>query len=133
MGARSDKPGDEFKRFVLDQLARVPALSSAPFFGGTGLRSGTDFFGMIMGGTLYFSTSPATREDYQKLGSRCFSYVKQGRTQQTKLFEVPAEVLDDAQTLLVWANRAVAASRQKCGAGDSLKRNRMRRKNPRDV
>lgn len=133
MGARSDKPGGEFKRFVLDQLARVPALSSAPFFGGTGLRSGADFFGMITDGTLYFSTSPATREDYQKLGSRCFSYVKQGKVQETKLFEVPAEVLDDAQTLLVWANRAIVASRQKRAAGDSRKRSRSGRKNPRDV
>lgn len=106
------KPGNAFKDFVLDQLARLPALSSAPFFGGIGLRSGTDFFGMIMDGTLYFSTSPATRQEFEKRGSRCFSYVKQGKVQQTKLFEVPAEVLDDAEMLLIWANRAIAASRQ---------------------
>ncbi|MDE2256561.1 MAG: TfoX/Sxy family protein [Xanthomonadaceae bacterium] len=109
---------DEFKRFVLDQLTRVPALSSAPFFGGVGLRSGDDFFGMIMGGALYFSTSPATREEFQKLGSRCFSYTKKGgKAQDTRLFEVPAEVLDDAETLHAWANRAIAVSRQKHKAG----------------
>jgi TfoX/Sxy family transcriptional regulator of competence genes len=73
------KPGGAFRDFVLDQLARVPALSSAPFFGGIGLRSGAAFFGMIMDGTLYFSTSPATRVEYEKRGSRCFSYVKQGK------------------------------------------------------
>lgn len=112
------KPSNAFKEFVLDQLARVPALSSAPFFGGIGLRSGADFFGMIMDGTLYFSTSPETREDYQKLGSRCFSYTKKdGKVQDTKLFEVPAEVLDDAETLHAWAIRAVAASGQKRKAG----------------
>ncbi|HMM57879.1 MAG TPA: TfoX/Sxy family protein [Rudaea sp.] len=118
------KPRDEFKHFVLDQLARVPALSSAPFFGGTGLRSGENFFGMIMGGTLYFSTSPDTRAEYQELGSRCFSYTKKdGKVQDTKLFEVPAEVLDDAETLLVWANRAIAASGQKRKAGSGRKKN----------
>ncbi|HEY7872226.1 MAG TPA: TfoX/Sxy family protein [Rudaea sp.] len=117
------KPRDEFKCFVLDQLARVPALSSAPFFGGTGLRSGASFFGVIFGGTLYFSTSPATREEYQKLGSRCFSYAKKdGKVQDTKLFEVPAEVLDDAETLLIWANRAIAASAQKRKAGPGRKK-----------
>ncbi|MCE7951707.1 MAG: TfoX family protein [Xanthomonadales bacterium PRO7] len=117
------KPRDEFKHFVLDQLARVPALSSAPFFGGIGLRSGAIFFGVIFGGTLYFSTSPATREEYQNLGSRCFSYMKEdGEVQDTKLFEVPAEVLDDAETLLVWANRAIAASGQKRKAGSGRKR-----------
>ena len=117
------KPRDEFKHFVLDQLARVPALSSAPFFGGIGLRSGENFFGMIMDGTLYFSTSPDTREDYQKLGSRCFSYTKKdGKVQDTKLFEVPAEVLDDAETLLAWANRAIVASGQKRKVGSGRKK-----------
>ena len=120
---KMSKPCDEFKRFVLDQLARVPALSSAPFFGGIGLRSGAIFFGMIMGGTLYFSTSPAAREDYQKLGSRCFSYTKKdGKIQDTKLFEVPAEVLDDAETLHVWANRAIDASTQKRKASPGRKK-----------
>ncbi|MGH8042078.1 MAG: TfoX/Sxy family protein [Rudaea sp.] len=117
------KPSDEFKCFVLDQLSRVPALTSAPFFGGIGLRSGANFFGMIMGGTLYFSTSPATREEYQKLGSRCFSYTrKDGKVQDTKLFEVPAEVLDDPETLHTWADRAITASRQKRSASRSRKR-----------
>src|SRR6185312_381795 len=117
------KPGNDFKDFVLDQLARVPALSSAPFFGGTGLRSGAIFFGVIFGGTLYFSTSPATREDYQRLGSRCFSYTKKdGKVQDTKLFEVPAEVLDDAETLCEWANRAIVASSQKRKASPGRKK-----------
>lgn len=116
------KPGNAFKDFVLDQLARVPVLSSASFFGGIGLRSGANFFGMIMGGTLYFSTSPETREEYQRLGSRCFSYVKQGKVQATKMFEVPAEVLDDAETLRVWAQRAIADSGKKHRGGAAVKR-----------
>jgi TfoX/Sxy family transcriptional regulator of competence genes len=117
------KPGGAFRDFVLDQLARVSALSSAPFFGGIGLRSGAAFFGMIMDGTLYFSTSPATRVEYEKRGSRCFSYVKQGKRQETKLFEVPAEVLDDADTLRVWAQRAIADSGKKDMGGAEGKRN----------
>ena len=107
------KPRDAFQEFVFDQLARVPALSSSPFFGGIGLRSGERFFGMIMRGTLYFSTGPATRADYEKRGSRCFSYAKQGKLQETKLFEVPAEVLDNADMLRDWALRAVADSGKK--------------------
>ncbi len=118
---KMSKPGNEFTQFVLDQLSGVPALTSAPFFGGIGLRSGASFFGMIMGGTLYFSTSPATREDYRKCGSRCFSYAKQGKVQETKFYEVPAEVFDDAETLRVWAIRAIAASGQKRKAGGSRK------------
>jgi TfoX/Sxy family transcriptional regulator of competence genes len=87
------------------------------------LRSGAAFFGMIMDGTLYFSTSPATRVEYEKRGSRCFSYVKQGKRQETKLFEVPAEVLDDADTLRVWAQRAIADSGKKDMGGAEGKRN----------
>jgi TfoX/Sxy family transcriptional regulator of competence genes len=120
------KPSDEFTRFVLDQLASVPALSSAPFFGGIGLRSGASFFGMIMDGALYFSTSSATRVEYERRGSRCFSYAKQGKMQETKLFEVPAEVLDDADMLHDWALRAVADSGKKHKAGAAGKRKRER-------
>lgn len=117
------KPSDEFRGFVLDQLSQVPALSSTAFFGGIGLRSGTNFFGMIMDGTLYLSTSPATREEYQKLGSRCFSYAKKdGKVQATKLFEVPAEVLDDPEILHAWARQAIVVSRQKRRASRSRKR-----------
>jgi TfoX/Sxy family transcriptional regulator of competence genes len=79
------KPRDEFTHFVLDQLARVPALTSTPFFGGIGLRSGASFFGVIMGGSLYFSTSPATRAEYEKRGSKCFSYAKQGKMPTARL------------------------------------------------
>jgi DNA transformation protein len=118
------KPGGAFRDFVLDQLSSVPALSSAPFFGGIGLRSGAAFFGVIMDGTLYFSTSPATRVEYEKRGSRCFSYVKQGKRQETKLFEVPAEVLDDADMLRDWALRAVADSGKKHKAATARKRKR---------
>src|SRR5215469_9090956 len=107
------KPGDEFTRFVFDQLSQVPALTSAPFFGGVGLRSGATFFGMIMDGTLYFSTGPATRAEYEKRGSRCFSYAKQDKVQATKMFEVPAEILDDPETLRDWAERAIADSDKK--------------------
>ena len=117
-----NKPSDEFTRFVFDQLGHVPALTSAPFFGGVGLRSGTSFFGMVMDGTLYFSTSPATRAEYEERGSRCFSYAKQGKVQATKLFEVPAEVLDDADTIRVWAQRAIVDSGKKRKAGASRKR-----------
>ncbi|MGA9335662.1 MAG: TfoX/Sxy family protein [Rudaea sp.] len=117
------KPGDEFLQFVLDQLSSVASLASAPFFGGIGLRSGADFFGVIMAGTLYFSTSPATRDDFLKHGSRCFSYAKKdGTVQQTKLFEVPAEVLDDPEMLHTWADRAILASRQKRRASRPRKR-----------
>jgi TfoX/Sxy family transcriptional regulator of competence genes len=127
------KSSDAFKDFVLDQLARVPALSSAPFFGGIGLRSGTSFFGMIMDGTLYFSTGPATRAEYEKRGSKCFSYAKQGKVQKTKLFEVPADVLDDADTLRIWADRAIADAGQKRKAAGVRKSGRPgpRRVNPR--
>ena len=116
------KPSDEFTRFVLDQLARLPMLTSAPFFGGIGLKSGASFFGMIMDGMLYFSTSPATRAEYEVRGSRCFSYAKQGKVQATKLFEVPAEVLDDADMLRDWAQRAIADAGKKRRAGASRKR-----------
>ncbi len=104
---------NEFKAFVLDQLCDIPELSSGPFFGGTGLRSGAVFFGMIMDGTLFFTTDDRSRPTYEKLGAKCFAYEKQGRMQSTRLFEVPAEVLDDQERLAAFATEAIAVAKAK--------------------
>lgn len=118
------RPSKEFEAFVLDQLSDVPSLSSGPFFGGVGLRSDGRFFGMLMGSALYFSTSPSTREAYRRHESRPFAYAKGGKLQETKLFEVPASVLDDPEQLRDWALEAIAVAGQKPRAGTSRKRKR---------
>jgi len=71
---------------------------------------------MIMGNSLYFVVNDNTRQKYEKAGMTAFSYAtKKGRVQVRKYFELPEEVLTDAEKLRLWASESiqVAANTQK--------------------
>ena len=101
---------DSFKEFVLDQLGALPELRSRAMFGGHGLYQADRFFGILMDGRLYFRTDERTRTAYLELGMRPFVYEKSRRAMTLKYFEVPADVLDNRQELVAWANRALQAA-----------------------
>jgi len=101
---------DSFKEFVLDQLGALPELRSRAMFGGHGLYQADRFFGILMDGRLYFRTDERTRTAYLELGMRPFVYEKSRRTMTLKYFEVPADVLENRQELVAWANRALQAA-----------------------
>lgn len=97
-----------FLDFVLEQLAEAKALKVRPMFGGHGLYMGESFFGIVHKGSLYFRTDEASRAAYVKAGSRPFN--PKNRQELHRYYEVPSEVLEDADELIVWA-RAAAKSR----------------------
>ncbi len=63
------------------------------------------FFGIVHKGSLYFRTDEESRAAFLKKGSRPFN--PKGAKELHRYYEVPAEVLEDADLLLVWARRAV--------------------------
>jgi DNA transformation protein len=105
-------------------------------FGGVGLYMGDAFFGIVHKGSLYMRTDEASRPAYVKAGSRPFNPKGRaallrapvqdstgrpargagrvaGKVAQPpssgllhRYYEVPSEVLEDADELLVWAKRA---------------------------
>jgi DNA transformation protein len=93
-----------FKDFVLEQLEAAKGLKTRAMFGGHGLYIGASFFGIVHKGSLYFRTDEASRPAYVKAGSRPFN--PKGRIELHRYYEVPSEVLEDAEELLVWAKRA---------------------------
>ena len=96
---------DSFKDYALDQLAGLPALKCRGMFGGFGLYAGGKFFGIVFQGRHYFKTSAVTRASYQ---SRGMTHFRPGANQQlTFYFEVPAEVVEDANELTRWAEEAI--------------------------
>ena len=104
-------PSGEFAQFVLEQLDAIPDLSAGRFFGGSGIKSRSTLFAMIMGNALYFAVDDATRADYERLGSRCFSYgTKKGPVEVRRFLEVPGEVLEDRERLVTFAQGAIAAA-----------------------
>ncbi|MGE3154785.1 MAG: TfoX/Sxy family protein [Nitrospiraceae bacterium] len=89
---------------MLDQLAEVHGLRCVPMFGGHGLYRGATFFGIIHRGRLYFKTDDRTRAAYVVRGMKPF----RPNSKQTlkSYYEVPVEVIEDAEQLVAWARRA---------------------------
>jgi DNA transformation protein len=98
------KKRDSFLDFVEEQLG--PGNSFRAMFGGHGIYRGDVFFGILSKGRLYFRTGPITRADYVAKGSAPFR--PNARQTLKSYYEVPADVLEDAETLRAWAAKAAS-------------------------
>ena len=93
-----------FKDFVLDQLAALRGLTCRAMFGGYGLYHRATFFGIIHKGRLYFKVTEATVPRYKEQSMKPF---RPNAKQTLKSFyEVPIDVLEDAEALTQWATEA---------------------------
>jgi DNA transformation protein len=94
------------REFVLDQLAGLPGMRDRAMFGGVGLYADDLFFGILASDILYFKVDGSNRQDYELAGSRPFKpYADRAMTMP--YYAVPVEILEDAPTLVRWAERAV--------------------------
>ncbi|HKG34186.1 MAG TPA: TfoX/Sxy family protein [Gemmatimonadales bacterium] len=101
-----------FRSFVLEQLGRVVRdVRGRSMFGGVGIYSGDVFFALIADDTLYFKVDDSTRPDFESRNMDPFRpYGPDGEVMQ--YYCVPAEVLEDAEALADWAERAIAVARR---------------------
>ena len=113
-------PDDSFKEFVLDQLSALPEVRAKAMFGGHGLYQAERFFGILMGGRLYFKADEQTRAAYLERGMGPFVYEKARHTMAMSYYEVPPEVFENREEIVTWANRAilVATASPKKSAGE---------------
>jgi DNA transformation protein len=91
--------------FVLDQLDGIAGLRARRMFSGVGLYSGDVFFALIHGGVLYLKVDDTTRARYTR--RRLKPFQPDGMAAMTSYYPVPASILEDADTLCVWARDAV--------------------------
>jgi DNA transformation protein len=102
-------PSNDYAAYVLEQLEALPGITNGRLFGGVGLKAGDVQFAMIIDGTLYFVVDDSTRPKYEAMGSTCFAYnTKQRRVDVRRYFEVPADVLENGDELVAWADEAIA-------------------------
>ncbi|MFL5569504.1 MAG: TfoX/Sxy family protein [Gemmatimonadaceae bacterium] len=102
-----------FQALVVDQLSRaVHGIRARTMFGGVGLYSGDLFFALIADDTLYFKVDASTRQDYESRRMGPFRpFGDDGGTMQ--YYQLPEDVLEDPDSLRVWAEKALAIARQK--------------------
>jgi DNA transformation protein and related proteins len=101
---------DDFRDFVLEQLAPAGRVTPRAMFGGVGLYLDGLFFALIDDDTLYFKADEATRLRYQQAGSKPFCPFPDRPDQSMAYWQVPAEVLEDADQLATWAREAMGVA-----------------------
>ena len=99
---------DEYLQFVLEQLQGLGNVTSRRMFGGVGLYQEGRFFAIIMDDTLYFKVNDANRGDYEARGMGRFRPYPDKPHLSMTYYELPADVLEDADECAAWARRSVA-------------------------
>jgi DNA transformation protein and related proteins len=97
---------DDYREFVLEQLRPAGRVTARPMFGGVGLYLDGVFFALIDDDTLYFKTDDSNRARYELAGSPPFCPYPDRPEQSMGYWQVPPEVLEDADELAVWAREA---------------------------
>jgi DNA transformation protein len=116
---------DGYRTYIIEQLAALPALSARRMFGALGLYSGDWFFALIDDDTLFFKVDDANRDDYLSRGMKAFMPIP-GQVSMG-YFQVPAEVIEEAEELTRWARRCVEVA-QRAGLQKQKKRKTPARK-----
>jgi DNA transformation protein len=100
----------QFLAYVLEQLAGVGSLRSNRMFGGVGLYSDGLFFGLIDDDTLFFKTDDSNIEPYRARRMPRFMPFPDRPEAVLGYHQVPADVIEDAETLVEWARRSIAVA-----------------------
>jgi DNA transformation protein len=102
---------ESFKDFVLDQLVGMDDVEARRMFGGFGLYQDEVFFGIVHKGKLFFKIDESTVGEYRKRKMKTF----RPNAKQTlkSYYQVPVEVVEDADELRQWAVKAVSCQTKK--------------------
>ncbi len=102
----------EYREFVLESLGRVaPAVTARSMFGGVGVYSAGLFFALMAGDTLYLKVDDTNRGDFQALGMGPFNPFGDEK-HVMQYYELPADLLEDADALRPWVQNAVDVARR---------------------
>ena len=102
---------ESFKNFVLDQFRELDDVEARRMFGGYGLYQDETFFGIIHKGRLYFKIDESTVGEYRKRKMRPF---RPNPKQTLKTYyQVPVDIIEDADQLRHWAEKAVGCQTEK--------------------
>lgn len=97
-----------YKAFVLEQLNQVRPTTARAMFGGLGIYADGLFFALADDDVLYFKVDDTNRPDFEAAGTGPFRPF--GDERAMAYFEVPAEVLEDADVLAAWMAKALAVA-----------------------
>ena len=113
---------DDFRDFVLEQLAPAGRVTPRAMFGGVGLYLDGLFIALIDDDALYFKADESTRKRYEVAGSKPFCPYPDHPDKPMGYWQVPAEVLEDPVELAAWAREAMGVALAKRSARSARRR-----------
>ncbi len=96
--------------YVAEQLAPLGRISSRAIFGGVGVFIDERLLAIVMGEKLYLHTDKSNLDDYLARGMPQFKPYPNAFDLTTDHHEVPPEIVNDAEQLRIWGERALAAA-----------------------
>ena len=102
---------ESFLTFVLEQLAAMREVVTKRMFGGVGIYCGETFFAVIDNDTLFFKVDEALAVRYRDRRMPPFAPIP-GQKPMMGYYQVPPDVLENADALAKWANDSIAAARK---------------------
>lgn len=96
--------------YVAEQLAPLGRISSRAIFGGVGVFIDERLLGIVMGDKLYLHTDKSNLDDYLTRGMPQFKPYPNAFDLTTDHHEVPQEIVNDAEQLKIWGERALNAA-----------------------
>jgi DNA transformation protein len=99
-------------------------------FGGVGLYSGELFFGLIDDDTLFFKSDSTNSAEYIARNMPRFMPFPDRPEAVMAYYQVPADIIEDAESLTAWARKSVAVALNSRAAKARPKRASVRKKVP---
>jgi DNA transformation protein len=96
--------------YVAEQLAPLGRISSRAIFGGVGVFIDDRLLAIVMGEKLYLHTDKSNLDDYVARGMQQFKPYPNAFDLTTDHHEVPADIVNDAEQLKIWGERALNAA-----------------------
>jgi DNA transformation protein len=106
-----NKQDESFKDFVLDQLRELADIEARRMFGSYALYQDETCFAVVSKGRLYFKIDESTVGAYRKRKMKPFR--PNARQTIKSYYQVPVDIIEDADELWKWAERAIGCQTKK--------------------
>lgn len=101
----------DFIAFVQELFAPLGGIAVRPMFGGAGVYSKGVMFGLVHDDTIYLKADNDSRKTFEARGSGAFVYDGKGKAVTTSYWKLPAELVDNAEEAVKWAQTAWAIAK----------------------
>lgn len=97
---------NDFIEYLLESLGPLGPVRARKMFGGFGIFLDELMFGLVSRNIFYLKVDKENRQDFESKGLGAFTYMRKGKEYSMSYYEIPYEVMDDAEELCNWARKA---------------------------